>query len=218
MADNGRRALLEGLSHELRAPLQTLLGQVDLLAGGAYGPLTEEQNEAVGSVQRSAEKILTIANDVLEVVRIEAGHEEVLTSDVVLDELLEREVEDARERAVAKGLSLTLECPTGLTVRSDGAKLARIVANLLGNAIKYTQMGGVTVRASATAIEIEDTGIGIPAEHLNKVFDAYVRLDATQPGTGLGLAIVRGLARLLDAKLTMESETGRGTTVRVELA
>ncbi len=218
MVDNGRRALLEGLSHELRAPLQTLLGQIDLLAGGAYGPLTDEQNKAVGSVQRSAEKILTIANDVLEVVRIEAGHEEVLISDVVLDELLEREVEDARERAVAKGLSLTLECPSGLTVRSDGAKLARIVANLLCNAIKYTQTGGVTVRACATAIEIADTGIGIPPESANEVFDAYVRLDATQPGAGLGLAIVRGLVRLLDAKLTMESETGRGTTVRVELA
>ena len=218
MTDDGRRALLEGLSHELRAPLQTLLGHVDLLGSGAYGELNPEQSTAVASVQRSAERILGIANDVLQIARIEAGNDEVTLDDVAIDELLAREIDDAREAADKKGLRLTLECPKGLTVRTDGRKLARIVANLIGNAVKYTVEGGVTVRALDKTIEVADTGPGIPPDKHDVIFQAYVRLDRTQPGTGLGLAIVSGLAAVLGARVSVGSAPGGGTTIRVELA
>lgn len=209
--------LLRGLAHELRAPLQTLLGHVDLLRQGAFGELTPEQKEAVDAVGRSAERILEVARDVLQVARIDAGQDEVAAADVALDELLAAEVAEARPYAEKKGLSLELECPGGLVVDSDAPKLARIVTNLLHNAIKYTDEGRVVVRAGPGFIEIEDTGVGIPADKRDAIFDEYVRLDPSQTGSGLGLAIVRRLTQLLGGRLRLESEVGAGTTVRVEL-
>ena len=169
-------------------------------------------------MQRSAERILGIANDVLQMARIEAGRDEVTFGDVAVGALLAREIDEVREEAEKKGLRLTLECPAGLTVRTDGRKLARIVANLIGNAIKYTEKGGVIVRAHDNTIEVADSGPGIPPDKHDVIFHAYVRLDRTQPGTGLGLAIVSGLAAVLGARVSVGSAPGGGTTIRVELA
>lgn len=209
--------LLEGLSHELRAPLQTLLGHVDLMRRGTFGELTAEQADALDAVAGSAEKILRVANDVLQVARIDSGLEKVRAEEVALDALLERELEDVRAQADAKGLRLELDCPPGLSVVSDEAKLGRILTNLLSNAVKYTEAGSVRVSARKDRIEVIDTGVGIGAGDREAVFEEYVRLDTKQDGTGLGLAIVRRLAGLLGARLELESEPGRGTTVRLHL-
>jgi len=213
-----QRALLEGLSHELRAPLQALLGHVDLLRGGTFGPLSDEQAGALESVSSNAEKILAVASDVLQVARIDAGHDRVVQEDVDMEALLRREVDDSRPLAEARGLSLAVECPGGLHVRSDRAKVARILTNLLSNAIKYTERGGVVVRAGeGVFVEVEDTGVGIPEHKLRAVFDEYVRLDRAGEGTGLGLAIARRLAHLLGGELSLTSSEGAGTVARLEL-
>jgi signal transduction histidine kinase len=212
-----QRTLLEGLSHELRAPLQALLGHVDLLRSGAFGRLTDDQAEALEAVGSSAEKILSVARDVLQVARIDAGRDQVIVGEVALDALLSREV--LAERA---GLALDVDCPPGLGIVSDGAKIARIVTNLLSNAIKYTPEGAIRVRGGRRPdgppyVEVEDTGVGIPPAEQRAVFEEYVQLGGTGEGTGLGLAIARRLAGLLGGRLELESEIGRGTLVRLEL-
>lgn len=216
-----QRTLLEGLSHELRAPLQALLGYVDLLRAGGFGLLTDAQAQALDTVSQSAEKVLAVARDVLQVARIDAGRDHVIVGEVALDELLAREVEDVRPLAAAAGLRLDLSCPEGLRLRSDGAKIARIVTNLLSNAIKYTGEGGVTVQARAAehgcVIEVLDTGAGIPEDKREAVFEEYVRLDRSREGTGLGLPIARRLAGLLGGRLDLLPREGGGTAARLEL-
>jgi len=214
-----RQTLLEGLSHELRAPLQSLLGYLDLLRRDAFGPLAKEQLEAVDQAARQADRILNVARDVLQVARIDAGKEQVFRGEVELAELVARELETARALPGAAGLDLVADCPVDLRVRTDGSKLGRILTNLLSNAVKFTDEGAVTVRARAAdravVVEVEDTGRGIPAERLADVFGEYVQLDPDTEGTGLGLSISRRLAKLLDATLEIESQVGRGTTARL---
>ena len=216
-----QQVLLRGLSHELRAPLQALLGHLDLVREGSLGPLTAAQTEALSAVAAGADRILAVCGDVLQVARIDSGHETAIRGEVALDQLLAREVAAVEPLARRAGLRIGLECPEGLTLESDGAKLARVVTNLLSNAVKYTPDGTVSVRAErlpggGCAIEVADTGVGIPVEHQQAVFDEYVRLGGvTREGTGLGLPIVRRLVDLLDGEVTLESQPGRGTRVRV---
>ncbi len=216
-----RRAVLEGLGHELRAPLQSLLGYVDLLRNETFGPLAADQASALASVAGNAERVLSVTRDVLQVARIDSGHETVIVGEVDLDDLIRQEAEAVRPLAVEAGLSLSCECPPGLRARSDGRKVGRILTNLLTNAVKYTPAGGVTVRADqgdgGTFIEVTDTGTGIPPERQAEVFQEYVRLDGSREGTGLGLAIARRLAELIGGQLTLSSEVGAGTTVRLDL-
>jgi signal transduction histidine kinase len=216
-----QRAVLEGLSHELRAPLQSVLGYVDLLQDGTFGPLAAEQADALASIAGNAEKILSVTRDVLQVARIDAGHETVIVGEVDLDDLIQRELDAVRPLAAGAGLRLACECPPGLRTVSDGRKIARILTNLLTNAIKYTRTGGVTVRGgrgpAGVFVEVADTGAGIPPERQVDVFKEYVRLDGAQEGTGLGLAIARRLADLVGGQLTLRSDVGAGTTVRLDL-
>ena len=212
-----QRALLEGLSHELRAPLQALLGHVDLLRGGTFGAVSDEQAGVLDTIADQTEKILVVARDVLQVARIDAGHDRVVREDVDVEALLQRELDAVRPLAERAGLTLTLECPAGLTIRSDEAKIGRIVSNLLTNAVKYTAAGDVTASAGPGFIEVADTGGGIPDDQLDAVFDEYVRLDPGSDGTGLGLAIARRLAHLLGGELSLSSVAGEGTTVRLDL-
>lgn len=215
------RRLVQGLAHELRAPLQSLLGHLDLLREGRYGPLTPEQGEALASVAAHAERILAVTRDVLQVARIEAGRDHVIVGEVELDALLRREVDAVAPLALSAGLELRLRCPPGLRAVTDGAKVARIVTNLLSNAVKFTPRGRVTVRAGVLGdgvfVEVADTGVGIPEERQEEVFAEYVRLDPGREGTGLGLSIARRLARLCGGDLTLASRPGEGTTVRLEL-
>jgi signal transduction histidine kinase len=216
-----QRAVLEGLGHELRAPLQSLLGYVDLLRNGTLGPLATEQADALASIAGNAERILSVTHDVLQVARIDSGAETVIVGEVDLEDVVRRELDAVRPLAAAAGLRLACECPAGLRTVSDGRKIARILTNLLTNAVKYTRSGGVTVRGgrgtAGVFVEVADTGAGIPEERQADVFEEYVRLDSAREGTGLGLAIARRLADLIGGRLTLRSEVGAGTTVRLDL-
>jgi signal transduction histidine kinase len=223
MSDRVRieRQLLQGLSHELRAPLQSLLGHLDLLRAGAYGPLNDAQAGALETIGHSAERILAVTRDVLQVARIVAGAERVDAADFDLAALVAREVEAMLPLASAKGLRLSTEGAGTLVVHSDVEKIARILTNVLSNALKYTREGSVAVRVGAAGdrafVEVVDTGPGIPADKREAVFDEYVRLEGTPgEGTGLGLPIARRLARLCGGTLTLRCPA-RGTIVRLEL-
>ena len=217
-----QRSLLEGLGHELRTPLQSLLGFADLLASGSLGPLDQKQVEATDAISRTATRILAVARDVLQAARIDAGRERLEMEPVDLAELLRREADALQSLAVKKSLTLVVECPDGLVVETDRSKVSRILTNLLSNAIKYSDRGEIVLRGGTLSegvfLEIEDQGIGIPADQQKAVFDEYVRLGGTRAeGTGLGLPIARRLARLLGGSLELESGDERGTRVRFEI-
>jgi signal transduction histidine kinase len=217
---DGQGALLRGLAHELRAPLQSLLGHLDLVRDGTLGPLTTGQAESLAEVAAGAERLLSVCDDVLQVARIDSGHETVIRKEIALDGLLSREVAAMEPLARRAGLRIRCECTPGLRIDSDEAKLARVVTNLVSNAVKYTPRGEVAVRAErlpegGCAIEVRDTGIGIAPEHHESIFEEYVRLQGSAEGAGLGLPIVRRLVELLGGSLSLDSEPGRGTRVRV---
>jgi len=216
-----RQTLLGGLSHELRAPLQSLLGHLDLLRTGTLGTLAEPQGRALESVGRNSEKVLAIIGDVLQVSRIDAGFDDVVSEEFPLCEALEGEAEDARPLAVSRGLQLEVSCDGPIALQTDGAKVRRIVMNLLSNGIKYTKEGRVTLRGfkdgDVAVIEVSDTGSGIPEDQVERVFEEYVRLDPDGEGSGLGLPIARRLARLLGGTLDLASAPGQGTTATLRL-
>lgn len=216
-ANAAKTRYLVAVSHEIRSPLNAIYGYAQLLErDGAIDPV-----EAGGVIRRSAEHLTNLVEGLLDISRIESG---VLTlrRDVVrLPVLLDHVVDMFRMQAAAKGLSLDYVVSGYLPpfVKTDEKRLRQILINLLSNAVKYTREGGVTLtvayRSQTARIEVADTGIGIAAEDLERVFEPFERGGspdaATQPGIGLGLAITRALARLLGGDVTAASKPGRGS-------
>ncbi|MFN8549613.1 MAG: ATP-binding protein [Candidatus Eisenbacteria bacterium] len=196
--------------------------------------LTAEQREHLRVVHRSATSLLALVNGILDLAKIESGKMEAALREFDLREEIEDNLLPLRTRAEQRGLTLLLEVDPGVpsTIWSEPAWVRQILLNLVGNAIKFTQRGRVTVTvtrqsearpggASRLHISVSDTGVGIPADRLERVFEAFTQADdsiATQfGGTGLGLAICRELARRLDGKIWAESAPGEGTTFHVLL-
>jgi signal transduction histidine kinase/CheY-like chemotaxis protein len=212
-----RARFLAAASHDLRQPLHALAMQASLLREriGAHpaAPLVERIERATASLTDTFSALLDLS-------RLDAGALEPRPTAIALDPLLADLCSEASAAASAKGLALASP-PSGLAVRSDPLLLARILRNLVDNAIRYTERGAVRVTARAdgdhVAIEVADTGPGIPAERRAEVFREFVRLapDGAEPGLGLGLAIVERLARALGHELELDSQPGRGTTFRL---
>ena len=220
---------LTNTSHELRTPLNSIIGFLHLLKDGLYNS-NEEHNEFVQHALESAEHLLTLINDLLDIAKIEAGKMTVDSQTVQLAALFEEARVLMQVQAVHKGLSLTFELRDGanLELRADSRRLKQVLVNLIGNAIKFTPSGGVRVCASATQdrewckITIVDTGVGIDEKILGRLGKAFVQGEDDNTyrsgGTGLGLAISRALIELMGGTLTMSSEGhGRGTTVTLRL-
>jgi PAS domain S-box-containing protein len=220
-ANRAKGDFLAVMSHELRTPLNAIGGYAELMEMGIRGPVTSEQRDDLRRIQTSQRHLLGLINEVLNYAKLETG-----TVHYDLDEVRVREPLTAAESLVApqaraKGLTLAVgDCPPTLTARADLEKLRQILVNLFSNAIKFTDRGGVTVDADGddtrVVIRVHDTGIGIPADKLDVIFEPFtqVRADLTRPheGTGLGLAISRDLARGMGGDLTVESTLGGGST------
>ena len=226
-ANQAKTDFLATMSHELRTPLNAIAGYAELLEMGLHGPVTAQQREAIGRIQRSQRHLLGLIDDVLNFAKLEAGHVEYTLADVPV-----RDAVGALEPLVAPHIhakSLRFDrggCNDGCVVRADHDKLQQILLNLLSNAIKFTPLGGsVTIfcraREDVVSIDVRDTGVGIAADRLEQVFAPFVQLDrrlnAPTEGTGLGLAISRDLARGMGGELTAESEPGGGTTFTLSL-
>ena len=217
---------LSMMSHELRTPLNVIMGYADLLRDEVFGPLVEEQQDVMQRLRTNAYSLLDLINATLEVNRIEAGRTGVQLRDVDLRPLLvELQVElDELPRHPGVALRWDLPRPTDV-VRTDPMKLKIIVRNLIGNALKFTRRGHVTVqagvdlRARALEIVVRDTGPGIESEHLPKIFDMFHQApsDANPGGVGLGLYIVRRFAELLGGRISATSTVGEGATFRLSL-
>lgn len=226
---------LATMSHEMRTPLHGILGLARLLQErlpDRPGVLTESRHQAE-LIERAGEHLLHIINDVLDFSRIEAGKLHIQRSPLDLRALLDEVVELQRVTAIEKGLRLHAESelPDPCWVSADAARLRQMLHNLVGNAIKFTDMGEVRLRVRALTegthdsltFEIQDTGVGIPHEQQALIFDAFHQVDGSfvrrHKGTGLGLTITREIARAMGGDVSCESEPGRGScfTLRVPL-
>ena len=226
-ANLAKSGFLTAMSHELRTPLNAIGGYAELLSLGLGGPITPEQQEYIERIRRSQQHLLGIISDLLNFSRIEAGHLTYDLQPLSLGQVIHGMVPLVEPQAEAKEISLQAD-PAGpnCLVLGDRAKVDQILLNLLSNAVKFTGSGGtvrVTCKESAdtAAIEVSDTGSGIPPEKIEAIFEPFVQLgrslSSAHEGTGLGLAISRELARAMNGNLTVTSKVGSGSTFTLSL-
>ncbi|MCA8964051.1 MAG: response regulator [Planctomycetes bacterium] len=225
-ANEARSQFLANVSHEVRTPVTAMLGFIDLMQDDTL-PRAQQQ-DFVRTIRRNAQHLLTILNDLLDTAKIESGQMTVDLVPVDLPELLREAVDLVRPGAARKGIELGLEQRTPLPqmIRTDPTRLRQILANLLGNAVKFTEQGSVRLVAAMTGEEqlglaVIDTGIGISAEQQERLFKPFAQADATTSrrfgGTGLGLVLSRNLARCLGGDVALESAPGAGSTFTLTL-
>ncbi len=216
-ANQVKTNFIANISHEIKTPLHSILGLAELLAE-ADSP--EDHAHAVQRIGVNARRLLRIVNDLLDYSRLMSNRETVCLETVALRPLLEEVIDSVHDLADAKGLPVVLQYDIGLTeFRLDREKVFRILTNLLSNAIKFTPGGQVTCRAwsdrTHLRLTVRDTGPGIPADQLHKIFEQFHRVDgplrSASEGAGLGLTIAQGLAKLLGGEIVVESALGRGS-------
>lgn len=228
-ASRYKSEFLANMSHELRTPLNSILGFSELLQTKTFGPLNEKQERFVRNVLVSGRHLLSLINDILDLSKVEAGRLELYPESFVLPEVLKTLLADIRPQAEGKGVQLVLQVDETLELlTADPVRFKQILYNLLSNAVKFTPAGGQVTLAAHPAedafveIAVTDTGIGIKAEDLPRLFQEFVQLEAAatkrHEGTGLGLALTKRLVELHGGKIWAESKgEGKGTTFRVRV-
>jgi PAS domain S-box-containing protein len=225
-ANRAKSDFLAIMSHELRTPLNAIGGYAELIELGIHGPVTAEQHDALARIQRSQRHLLGLINGVLNYAKVDAGAVRYDVADVLLDEVLATCEALTAPQMRVKRITFRLVSRDAVTARADRKKVEQIVLNLLSNAIKFTEPGGcVTMECSIgsgrVSVLVSDTGYGIPADQVERIFQPFVQIDArltrTKEGTGLGLAISRDLARGMGGDLMVESEPDVGSTFTLTL-
>jgi len=243
-ANRMKNDFLANVSHELRTPLNAIVGFVDLLREGVYGDLSPRQVKPVERIEASANHLRHLVDQILDLAKMAAGRLDVHSEDLDVRPFILDVASEVESLVNEKSLSLSLAMGSSLPrIRTDPTHLRQILVNLIGNAIKYTDSGSIVVRTRALspvvaaqeglpvlvsearpdaeswlAIQVIDSGRGIPLADQERVFeefeqvDAGPRADSPHRGTGLGLAISRRLARLLGGDLLLQSEVGKGST------
>ncbi|HEY0182019.1 MAG TPA: ATP-binding protein [Rhodopila sp.] len=227
-ANHAKTEFLANMSHEIRTPMNGIIGMNDLLL---RSELTETQREWALGVQDSARALLTVIDDILDISKLEAGKVELEATDFHLGDTIRAAAGLMRPCALEKGLSLAciIDPAVDRPMRGDPFRLRQILLNLVGNAVKFTEYGGVTVSAgpdptdrSLIRIEVEDTGIGMSPETLSRLFQKFAQADSSISrrfgGTGLGLAISRELTELMHGQLLVESTPDKGSLFRIVLS
>jgi PAS domain S-box-containing protein len=224
VATRAKSEFLAALSHELRTPLNVILGYSNLLAEGEFGSLTNEQDETLERIRRNAFELHDLITSVLDLSRLEAGRLPVNITEVQVAALLKELKAETQEAYRRLPLHFSWEVEGEFTpIYTDPQKLKVVLRNLIGNAVKFTPQGGITVKASAKSggveVSVADTGVGIPPEALEIIFEPFRQADGTAAGqgkgVGLGLHIVKRLLELLGGTVGVESEVGRGSTFMV---
>jgi signal transduction histidine kinase len=214
------------LTRELRSPLSTIQGYLELLAGGGVGPVTDEQREILDVLRRNVQRLTTTARDWHELARIEAGRLELAQAPVDLAEIADRAADGLRARFRSKAQQFTIDvAPAPCIVVGDQRALVRAVGHLLSNAHKYTPPGGAIRVTSGfeddvtARLELADTGIGIRDEDQRHLFRKFFRAHLTEaePGAGLGLTLARALIEGMGGRISVQSVLARGSTFSVLL-
>jgi signal transduction histidine kinase len=219
---------LRNMSHEFRTPLNAILGYTSMLLQGVSGPVEQPVKRQLNRIEANGRHLLTIINEILDISRIEAGRMPLQLSTITLADLIAEVRAELEPIIMRSKLSLTTSLDKDVRpIRSDRQKLKQIILNLLGNALKFTHQGGVAISARrmpaerAVAISVSDTGIGIAPADQETIFEDFRQLDnsPTRPygGTGLGLSICRRLAQMLNGRLTVQSQLGKGSTFTLTL-
>jgi len=217
-----KSAFLASMSHEMRTPLNAVLGFTQLLRTPGFGQLTDRQDKYVLNIDRAGRHLLALTNDVLDLSKIEAGRMDLEMADVELAVVIREAEEILRPLSDAKSLKLTID-PCGLWVKADHLRLTQVLVNLLSNAIKFTPEDGsvrVSTRRAAPFIELDvtDNGRGIPLAEQTAVFERYMQgAKSRNEGTGLGLPLSRRLVELMGGELALLASTPAGSTFRVRI-
>lgn len=225
-ANRAKSVFLANMSHELRTPLNAILGFSSMMCGDRQ--LAEPQREYLDIINRSGEHLLSLIDGVLDMAKIEAGRLRVEIAPFDLGDMLRDVTEMMRLRAQEKGLQLILDQSSEFPrfIHGDRERLRQVLLNLVGNAVKFTQQGGVTLRLGVKPnayrrllLEVEDSGVGISPEDRARLFQPFVQLAqaGAQKGTGLGLAISRELVQMMGGSIDVESTLGKGSVFRVEV-
>jgi PAS domain S-box-containing protein len=224
-ANRAKSEFLANMSHELRTPLHAIIGFTELLEDGIVTD-EAERDQCFTDIHASAQHLLSLINDILDLSKIEAGRMELSREVVALPRLFTTMIELLRERAANKGLSLTATVGDIATITGDERKLKQVLFNLLANAIKFTAPGGTIVLAARAmdgmvAISVTDTGIGISEADQRKLFQSFTQVDGSlarrHEGTGLGLSLTRRLVELHGGRIAVRSVPGEGSTFTVIL-
>lgn len=232
-ANRAKSSFLANMSHELRTPINAVIGYAELLDMGVTGPVTPQQQAQLERIRASSAHLLTLINDILDLAKVEAGHMTVQHDQEPLADVVAEAVALVGLQAQAGDLTLVNECRDSRTVYvGDRDRVRQIIVNLLSNAVKFTRAGGrVTIHCGSTetpdprahlagagpwtCLSVEDTGIGVAADQLPRIFQPFIQAEEghtrTRGGTGLGLTISRQLARLMGGDLTVTSSEGIGS-------
>jgi PAS domain S-box-containing protein len=229
--DRLKSQFLASMSHELRTPLNSIIGFTSLLRQGLSGPVNAEQKKQLDIVQTSSKHLLTLINDLLDVSRIEAGRADLEFDTFDFAAVLAEALRILKPMADRKGLETVAELPAEtIPMTGDRKRTLQVLLNLVNNAIKFTEEGRVRIQASTEAdrlrVVVSDTGIGIKAEHIGMLFEAFRQVDGSArriyEGTGLGLYLCRKLLRMMGGEIHVESDYGVGSrftfTMPLELA
>jgi PAS domain S-box-containing protein len=230
-ANKAKSDFLANMSHELRTPLNSVIGFTNILLKNKDGRLSDKDLGFLQRVLSNGKHLLALINEVLDLAKVEAGRMELIIEKVDLSALCVETVQQLEGQAKTKEGHLKLMTdvpPVVAPVDTDSAKLKQVIINLVGNALKFTHEGSVTVRLelasdgkTPVAIAVVDTGIGIPADRLDAIFEAFQQADAGTArkygGTGLGLALSRSICQLMGYDLIVESEVGKGSTFKIVL-
>ena len=225
-ANRVKADFLAVMSHELRTPLNAIMGYTDLLDAGISGDLNDRQHHQLDRIRASARHLLQLIEEILSFARMETGAEEVQLETISANHLLRETAAEIESLAQSKDLDFTIDVlEEDVAIRTDPAKARQILMNLLSNAVKFTEEGGVTLRLrrddQCAYIDVIDTGIGIPQEQIDRIYDPFWQLERPNTrrvgGTGLGLSVSRRYTRLLRGDLDVVSEPGDGTRVTVSL-
>lgn len=225
-ASAAKSQFLANMSHEFRTPLNAIIGFAEVLQDRSAGPLTEEQSEYLQEIHSAGQLLLRLINDVLDLAKIEAGRLELIYENVPIGQVIREAVTMLKPLARKKGLYVDMELPSTLgLIAVDQTRFKQILWNLLANAVKFTESGGITIAAtrnpSELHISIRDTGIGIRPDDHAKIFEEFSQVNGSHTtkfqGTGLGLAVSRRLAEAHGGRIRVDSEYGQGSIFHLEI-
>ncbi|MCK4308198.1 HAMP domain-containing protein, partial [candidate division WOR-3 bacterium] len=222
--DRLKSMFIASMSHELRTPLNSIIGFTGIILQEMSGDINDEQRKQLTMVKNSANHLLALINDIIDVSKVEAGKVELVIEEFDLIALVE-EVRDSFNVTVAeKGFKVSLKIPEMLVIESDERRTKQVIVNLVGNAVKFTDEGeieiNVTKKDRITELSVKDTGVGIREEDMGKLFKAFSQITTKgrlEEGTGLGLYLSKKIAHLLRGDITVESEFGKGSIFTLTL-